>query len=769
VTPCDNFCQHPGVVYAKMNTTREVDMSRWRDNRSFSRKIKKNKLADDPYIKRFNIKLALRLLKLLDGDFNEECLSFILSHIPYTEKVELCKNTTEAFKNADDSAIKDYGLESKYDKKELYSCDPRSLLKRSRLSRSYRQILDKEVKAILRNQLKSIKGAKKSDYKKRLNSFGYVLGLDKDEQKILFFYFLIGVIRKNETLFEDEWESEGTNNKHNILAEVINVPYKKVVRTLGVDGLFFSLGLVVKGYRFLKVTQKMNEFFLAGDPEKLFDMFFEKVDLSQVFDHDEKMIKKDEHQILTDMFKKNNSVKALLAGSPGCGKTSYAATLAKETGKELYMIKVEDQKGNDSLGNRRLAMAAAEKIFNPEKQIILVDEADKILNQGSLGGLFSFLSLGNDSNEKAWVNDFLTKSKNQYIYITNRVSGIDESTKRRFNYTLMFPDFSDTQRTKAWQTLLTDYKVDWIKENDIEDLSRTYEINPGSIDIALKTVTQMGSLPKGEKRKRLEKILENQLEFVKGKKPNVSHSVNYTLDGVNSDISLEGVIENVKRFYEYTESTPKGELILKNYNICLAGAPGLGKTAFAHHLAQATNRKLIVKRASDLKNMYVGETEKLISAAFKEAQESNSILLIDEIDSMLGSREGANASWEVSQVNQLLCEMEQFSGCFIASTNYLESIDEAALRRFTDKVSFDFLKPLGKLSFYERYLKGMSKGKFTKELKKELQEIPNLSIGDFKVVRDKNFFRKGIEHKDLIAQLKNEVSYKKDNRTRVGL
>ncbi|MDS4027716.1 MAG: AAA family ATPase [Candidatus Contendobacter sp.] len=49
--------------------------------------------------------------------------------------------------------------------------------------------------------------------------------------------------------------------------------------------------------------------------------------------------------------------------------------------------------------------------------------------------------------------------------------------------------------------------------------------------------------------------------------------------------------------------------------------------------------------------------------------------------------------WEVTQVNELLTQMEAFDGIFIATTNLMESLDAASLRRFPWKIRFDFLKP----------------------------------------------------------------------------
>ena len=91
--------------------------------------------------------------------------------------------------------------------------------------------------------------------------------------------------------------------------------------------------------------------------------------------------------------------------------------------------------------------------------------------------------------------------------------------------------------------------------------------------------------------------------------------------------------------------------------------------------------------------MWVGGSEKNIAKAFKDAVDDKALLLIDEVDSFLQNRQGASRSWEVTSVNEMLTQMEQFPGIFIASTNMMHGLDQAALRRFDLKVRFDYLLP----------------------------------------------------------------------------
>jgi transitional endoplasmic reticulum ATPase len=125
--------------------------------------------------------------------------------------------------------------------------------------------------------------------------------------------------------------------------------------------------------------------------------------------------------------------------------------------------------------------------------------------------------------------------------------------------------------------------------------------------------------------------------------------------------------------------------------LCLYGPPGTGKTAYGRWLADQLQAPLHVKRASDLMSMYVGGSERAVAEAFAQAREDNAVLLVDEVDSFLQDRRGAQHSWESTMVNEMLTQMEAFPGIFVASTNLMDNLDPAALRRFDIKVKFGYL------------------------------------------------------------------------------
>ena len=118
----------------------------------------------------------------------------------------------------------------------------------------------------------------------------------------------------------------------------------------------------------------------------------------------------------------------------------------------------------------------------------------------------------------------------------------------------------------------------------------------------------------------------------------------------------------------------------------LYGAPGNGKTKIARCLAaEATGCTFVSVSGADIKDMWVGETEKKIKALFEMANELRpTILLIDEAESLFMSREGASRQYEIDATCQFLSEMQEQKGItVVACTNYPWLVDKAIRRRLT--------------------------------------------------------------------------------------
>lgn len=128
------------------------------------------------------------------------------------------------------------------------------------------------------------------------------------------------------------------------------------------------------------------------------------------------------------------------------------------------------------------------------------------------------------------------------------------------------------------------------------------------------------------------------------------------------------------------------------------GMPGTGKTETVLQLAKETGRDIMQVNISEIKSMWVGESEKNIKALFDNYRNKvkecrlTPILLFNEADAIIGKRqEGAERAvdkMENSIQNIILQEMETLDGILIATTNLAQNMDKAFERRFLYKIIF---------------------------------------------------------------------------------
>lgn len=130
----------------------------------------------------------------------------------------------------------------------------------------------------------------------------------------------------------------------------------------------------------------------------------------------------------------------------------------------------------------------------------------------------------------------------------------------------------------------------------------------------------------------------------------------------------------------------------------LYGAPGTGKTETVLQIARATGRNIMQVNLSELRSMWVGESEKKVKAVFDryrnfvEYCEKEPILLFNEADGIIAKR-STNAVHAVDQMentlqNIILQEMETLDGIMMATTNLTQNMDSAFERRFLYKINF---------------------------------------------------------------------------------
>ena len=125
---------------------------------------------------------------------------------------------------------------------------------------------------------------------------------------------------------------------------------------------------------------------------------------------------------------------------------------------------------------------------------------------------------------------------------------------------------------------------------------------------------------------------------------------------------LEAVKENIKEAIVYPFKYPEEYRyfgVKPGGGILLYGPPGCGKTMLAAAAAAECDAVFINLKVSDIKDKYVGESEKNIKEVFNVARSyDRAILFFDEIDSLAGERSASSEVHERSLVSELLAQMD---------------------------------------------------------------------------------------------------------------
>ena len=470
-------------------------------------------------------------------------------------------------------------------------------------------------------------------------------------------------------------------------------------------------------------------------------------------------------------------VNLLFYGTPGTGKTELARSLGASLGYGVHEIKTMDNRDAKREENFRFAaLHACQKLVDPAKSIIVIDEADEMLN--AAGGFFS----SPRHRDKAMVNVLMDRVPGVQIWITNASSCIDESIRRRYDYSIEFRPFTPLQRLAVWRSALERHEVLPFSADEMRELAHRFPVNAGGIDLAVRNFRNM----LGEERESdscvknaaetMRAVLKSHMSLLNlrvGGGDAIASTDKYSLDGVNirGERSIAEYVAVMRRFSDHLNKKTEADGGIRNMNLLLSGPPGTGKTEWTKFLSRELDRPLIAKRGSDLLSMYVGGTEQQLRQAFREAEAAQAILFLDEADSFLQARSRAVRSWEVTQVNELLTCMEDYRGILVCATNFKDNLDQAALRRFNLKIEFDYLNADGVVKFYGRFLVPMTPVDLTPAEVEALRRMDELTPGDFKVVWQKHAFLPAAEitHAMLLDALAEEVNGRRGNRlTRMG-
>ncbi|MWQ87568.1 ATP-binding protein [Glaesserella parasuis] len=418
-----------------------------------------------------------------------------------------------------------------------------------------------------------------------------------------------------------------------------------------------------------------------------------------------------------DNAKKGTNI--LIYGLPGTGKTELAGLLSEVLNVSSYTMAYMDEDDDVLGGQRRLENCRlAQRLLQDKSAVIIFDEIEDVFAS-------SFMERSVAQENKAWVNQFLENNDVPMIWLSNSVSCIDNAYLRRFDLVFEMPDLPFSHKEKLIRSIVNEQ----LSHDYIRHFSQVKALSPAIITRGLTVMKQAYS--DCSQQDFAEKTLNwfNQMLKSQGFKkiePLVEGKISYNLDWVACNDDIYKITEGLKR-------TKRGR-------ICCYGPPGTGKTAWANWLGQELGMSVLICQGSDLLDKYVGGTEKKIAQAFAQAKENNMVLVFDEIDTFLFARENGQRSWERSQVNEMLTQIEKFEGLLVVSTNLMDGLDPAALRRFDLKLHFNYLKPEQAIKFAQEQVNKLSLPDLTDVEQDRIAQLRNLTPGDFAAVARRHRF-----------------------------
>jgi SpoVK/Ycf46/Vps4 family AAA+-type ATPase len=639
-----------------------------------------------------------------------------------------------------------------------------------RSSASYSKLTNAKLLKILKNRLTVLSKVEIPDNLPlfaNVEVLGDIVGLSVTEKRILIFATALTSFPKFRKVIAASDFKVSTSALAGILSKTLNVPENEIVAALRDDAQLSLTGIIqfkegTQDFeRKIEVDEQLPEKWLVSvaSEAELINQLVKKAGNPSLELSDFPHLATDLQALsayLTNALVLNvPGVNILFYGAPGTGKTELVKALAASLQIDLYEVAYADESGDSVKGDRRLkAFNLCQKILaRNHNSMLLFDEVEDVFERQSV---FAKLFGGGTNSEKgkAWINRSLEQSSTPAIWVTND-ENIDPAYLRRFDYSVRFP----IPPQKVRQTIALHHLGEFNPTDAwLAQISSNDQVSPGQLERAAKVARVAADGDTVMARKLVEQTLDRSVILL-GQKRVPNRNVlrtGYNTDFINTDIPVSKLVDAMK-------VNPSG-------TFCFYGPAGTGKSELARYMSDEIGKPLMLRRASDILSMWVGGSEKNIANMFAEARQQEAVLVLDEADSFLADRRDAKQSWEVTQVNELLTQMEAFEGIFVCTTNLMEKLDQASLRRFAFKLKFDYLNAEQRWSMFRQEFERLGGELSTAtDWEKQVRNLSKLTPGDFAVAaRQFSILNSPANAGELYRQLLEECKVKGGATGKIG-